>query len=103
MNIGHLLKLIRTNKGMNQVEMAHLLGISQNYLSLIESGRKEPSDEKIAGFAKYLKTSKEALIFSTAEIPKELKDKDREDFIRLQQNIISLLLFQLSGSMTAHV
>ena len=54
MNLAQLLKLIRTTKGMTQKDMADLMGISQNYLSLIESNIKIPSADKLAAFAKAL-------------------------------------------------
>lgn len=99
MRIGHILKLMRTNMAMTQKEMADMLGISQNYLSLIESSKKDPSNEKIADFARQLNTSKEALLFASSGMPGELSPKDRKDFQRLQQNIVSLLLFDLSGEL----
>ena len=97
MSLGHLLKLVRTNRNTNQKEMANLLGISQNYLSLIESEKKKPSAEIISEIAKNLKISSDALLFAAAEVPVELGAKDRNDFKRLQNNIISLLLFELTG------
>jgi len=97
MKLGHVLKLIRTNRGMTQKDMANTLGISQNYLSLIESDKKTPSPEKISDFANSLKISKDALTFISSELPTELNGKDKKDYIRLQQNIISLLLFEITG------
>lgn len=99
MKIGHILKLIRTNKGITQKEMADILDISQNYLSLIESEKKEPSGDKLAEFARKLRISKEALLFVASNVPEELSAKDRKDFQRLQQNIASLLLFELTGEL----
>jgi len=97
MKLGNVLKLIRTNMGMTQKNMADTLGISQNYLSLIEIDKKTPSPEKISGFANALKISKDALTFISSEPPTELNNKDKKDYIRLQQNIISLLLFEVTG------
>lgn len=99
MNIGHLLKLIRVNKGMTQKQMSNILEISQNYLSLIEGNKKIPSSEKITVFAKKLKISDSALLFASSKAPVELNSKDKKDFERLQQNIISLLLFELTGEL----
>jgi len=97
MKIGHILKLIRTTRGNAQKEMAGLLDISQNYLSLIETNRKDPSAEMVDKFAKHLSISKEALLFVSSEAPKELNNKDKRDFQRLQKNILSLVLFELDG------
>lgn len=97
MKIGHIMKLVRTNKGLTQNEMAGLFGISQNYLSLIESNKKIPSNDKLAHFSKTLNVSKEAFRFIASEVPKELSNEDKEEFNRLQNNVFSLLLFELSG------
>ncbi len=99
MNLGHVLKLVRTHRRLNQKQMADLLGISQNYLSLIESEKKQPSFDRILEIAKNLKISQDALLFVSADIPEELSSNDKEDFIRLQNNIISLLLFELTGEL----
>ena len=100
MQFGHVLKLVRTSKGMTQKEMADLFGVSQNYLSLIESDKKFPSIDTVAGFAKSLKISKDGLLFVSSDVPEELGAKDKKDFQKLQQNILSLLLFELNGELS---
>ena len=99
MKIGNLLKLLRTSNRSTQSEMAKLLGISQNYLSLIEQNKKIPSNESIKSFASLLGISEDALKFIGSEVPGELNERDSADFQRLQQNILSLLIFQLSGEL----
>ncbi len=42
-NIGKGIKFVRTAAGERQGAMAQALGISQNYLSLLENNRAEPS------------------------------------------------------------
>ncbi len=97
MNIGQVLRLIRVNKNNSQKEMAEKLGISQNYLSLIESNKKEPSHDKITEIANKLKISKEALLLAASDVPDELNENDKKAFQRLQKNIVSLLIFELTG------
>lgn len=99
MKIGKILKILRTSKGLTQSQMSKLLGISQNYLSLIEQDKKAPSAEAIANFASSLRISKDALLLISSEVPVELKGKDIEYFQRLQQNIMSLLLYQTNGEL----
>jgi transcriptional regulator with XRE-family HTH domain len=99
MTIGHVLKLIRTNLAMTQKQMADRLGISHNYLSLIEGGKKDPTNDMVADFARELNISKEALLFASSDVPDELNSNDKRDFQRLQQNILSLLLFELNGEL----
>jgi XRE family transcriptional regulator, regulator of sulfur utilization len=43
MNIGSVIKNIRKQKGLTQSEFASRCEITQTYLSLIESNRKEPN------------------------------------------------------------
>lgn len=40
-----LFKQIRLSLGMGQVEFAKMLGISQSYVGMIETGRRIPTDE----------------------------------------------------------
>ncbi len=43
MNIGKGIKFVRIAADLRQAEMAERLGISQNYLSLLENNKAEPS------------------------------------------------------------
>jgi len=43
MNIGNNLKLLRTQKQISQKELAKTLGITHNYLSMVENNAKKPS------------------------------------------------------------
>jgi len=43
MNIGNNLKLLRTQKQISQKELARTLGITHNYLSMVENNAKKPS------------------------------------------------------------
>jgi transcriptional regulator with XRE-family HTH domain len=42
-NIGKGIRFVRVASGLRQGEIAHRLGISQNYLSLLENNKAEPS------------------------------------------------------------
>jgi transcriptional regulator with XRE-family HTH domain len=41
--LGNAIKLIRTAKGVKQLTLAKQLGVSPNYVSLVEKDRREPS------------------------------------------------------------
>lgn len=43
MDIGRSIKFVRVAAGIRQNEMAKRIGISQNYLSLLENNKSEPS------------------------------------------------------------
>ncbi len=97
MKIGNVFKLLRTSIGISQKQMSEKVGISQNYLSLIEQNKKVPSNDSLKASALSLNISEDALKFLASEVPTELSKKDSKDFQKLQQNILSLIIFQLSG------
>jgi transcriptional regulator with XRE-family HTH domain len=43
MKLGRAIKLIRTSSGLKQKDIAAKLGVTSNYISLVESGNREPS------------------------------------------------------------
>lgn len=43
MDLGNIIKNIRKQKGLTQIEFASSCGITQTYLSQIESNQKEPN------------------------------------------------------------
>jgi transcriptional regulator with XRE-family HTH domain len=43
MELGTAIKLIRTSSGLKQKDVAIRLGVTSNYISLVESGNREPS------------------------------------------------------------
>jgi transcriptional regulator with XRE-family HTH domain len=43
MKLGTAIKLIRTSSGLKQKDVAARLGVTSNYVSLLESGNREPS------------------------------------------------------------
>ena len=65
MKIGARLKQIRTEKKITQVDFSKMLGVSQSYLSAVESNRTGVSKAKIEKFAKKLDVSSEALLTET--------------------------------------
>jgi len=43
MELARAIKMIRTASGIRQKEVARRLGVTANYISLVESGKREPS------------------------------------------------------------
>lgn len=56
MNIGKNIKLIRTSKNISQKELAEKIGVTPNYLSMIENEAKKPSLSLIEKLAQALGT-----------------------------------------------
>ncbi|HMH15683.1 MAG TPA: helix-turn-helix transcriptional regulator [Edaphobacter sp.] len=43
MTLGNAIKMVRTAKGVKQLALAARLGVSPNYISLVEKDKREPS------------------------------------------------------------
>ncbi|AFL73220.1 helix-turn-helix transcriptional regulator [Thiocystis violascens] len=50
--LGEALRLVRSFHDISQIELAYRLGISRSYLSELESGKKTPSIDLLASYAK---------------------------------------------------
>jgi transcriptional regulator with XRE-family HTH domain len=55
MKMGRALKVIRTASGIKQKDIAAKLGVTSNYISLIEAGKREPSISFLKKIARMLK------------------------------------------------
>ncbi|MFD3595010.1 helix-turn-helix domain-containing protein [Nocardia sp. NPDC058640] len=65
--LGERLRALRLEQGCTLVDTAGRAGISPQYLSEVERGRKEPSSEMIAALAGALGTSLGELVAQVAE------------------------------------
>ena len=73
-SIGTRFRIVRKSKGMNQCDFANLLGISQAYLSSIETGRRKPKLEVVQSLSDLgfpIKWIMEGADSSTAEKQRE--------------------------------
>jgi len=75
--LGKTIKRLRTETGLSQRELAEAAGLTPSFLSLIESGEREPSLATIRSLAKALKTPAEIVIWDAVEVPKNLNKEDR--------------------------
>lgn len=66
MNLGKAIKLCRTQRGLNQSELANIAGISVSYLSLLERGKRDPTISTTEGIANALKVPLSILVFLAA-------------------------------------
>lgn len=61
--LGRAIKLCRTQRGLNQTELAQAAGISFSYLSLLERGKRDPTMSTIENLANALAVPVIMLIF----------------------------------------
>lgn len=80
MNIGRAIRLGRTARGISRSKLAEAVGVSVSHISLLESGKRDPSVGLLERIARALNTSPIILAFVAAE-PGELAgfdDKSKE-------------------------
>ncbi len=94
MRLGQLIKTLRISQGLSQKALSEKLDITTNYLCLIETSKRLPSNELITRIANGFKISKDALDFLSTDVPTELDKPNSKKYMKLQENIASLLLFQ---------
>ncbi len=90
MNIGHALKMCRSAKKLSLGDLAELTDLSISYLSMIESGKREPtlsSMEKIAGA---MGVPTPILLFLAAD-SRELEGIDAETSRRLSAAVLDVM------------
>ena len=91
-SIGNILKLIRAHRAITQGEMAERLGITQNFLSQVEHGKKTVSATKVDEFAQKLGISKEILLSAGCDVPNEMTGKDKQLFLDMKKSAMQIIL-----------
>jgi transcriptional regulator with XRE-family HTH domain len=77
MKFGPTIKNLRSRQSINQQVLADRIGVTQTYLSLLESDRKPPSINLINSLSKELKIPASILVYLTLnkdEVPKNKHD-----------------------------
>lgn len=90
MNIGQAIKKCRQLKHLTLDSLANKTGLSKSYLSLVESGKRQPSLDSLKKIAKVQKIPIELLIYLGAESI-EIKEMDnalKKEFDRLILELI---------------
>lgn len=70
MNIGKGIKFVRIASGLRQGEMAKQLDISQNYLSLLENNKADPSIALLKKISEIFGVPAGFLVWEDADLPK---------------------------------
>lgn len=90
MNIGEALLSVRKSKGYRQNKVCAKVGITQTYLSQIETGAKTPSIEVIEKICKYYKIPF-AVMMWLALSENEVEKNKKEAFRLLKPSIDALV------------
>ena len=90
MEIGHALNICRSAKKLSLSELAERAGLSQSYLSMIESGKREPTLSSIKKVAAALGVPTPIIMFLAAE-KSELNGLDTETTQRLSAAVLDVI------------
>jgi len=90
MEIGNALKICRSAKKLSLEELALVVGLSQSYLSMIESGKRKPTLLTIEKISEALQVPTPILFFLAAE-KSELKGLDMETTSRLSAAVLDVV------------
>ena len=88
LRFGQVVKILRTASGLKQKNLAEMVGVRPHYLSLVESGKREPSLNVVRSLAKALNVPVSYLFWEIDDVPKEFDSKERN----LWNELKSLLL-----------
>jgi transcriptional regulator with XRE-family HTH domain len=90
MNIGIGVKTVRRSQKFNQKQFAEKVGITQSYLSLIESNKKTPSTEVLQQIAEAVEVSLPVLFWFMLD-ENDVDNKKLEMFRLLKPSIDKLI------------
>ena len=86
-SIGYVVRLVRKRKGHTQQDMANEIGITRNYIALVERGNRDMSFITLRKFAEYAGLPLGDIIFLSLELEEEKKFRVIRDMIKLQNEI----------------
>lgn len=90
MDLGNIVKNIRKQKGKTQVELAHSCGITQTYLSQIESNLKEPNLSTLKSISDVLEVPL-PIIFFLSLTDDDVQENKRNAFQIVSPSVKSLV------------
>src|SRR5687768_11308047 len=92
MDYGKAIRVVRTAHGLSQAELAERLSISASQLSLIESGKRQPSVKVLDEVSAVLRVPPHLLMLLASE-PKDLEDPQTErDVGELAKSLLRMLV-----------
>lgn len=98
MDLGRAVKLMRTASGLRQREVATKLGVTSNYLSLVENGKREPSVSFLRGLSGILNVP--VGVFFLWEKPEVGSEKGLDEVRDLVARLEAMYVFAKRGKVT---
>ncbi len=86
--INEALRLLRVYHDVSQTELAQQLGLSNSYVSELESGKKQPTLDALEKYARHFEIPVSSLIFFSEQLASKDRDALRKGIAR---KVITLL------------
>ena len=91
MNLGNVIKDLRTKKGIKQGVLAQELGVTQSYLSRIEKGEKQPSLDLINATAKTFGMPVYYIMLKALDPEKDIAPEKRDVYAQISPVIEGMI------------
>jgi len=88
--IGKTIKFLRITKNLKQSDLAELLKVSSNYISLIENDKREPSLSFIKELAKQLDIPVGLLFLELDMSKKDVSSQERDLLMKMRDLILQI-------------
>lgn len=95
-SIGHVIKVLRTAAGLKQKDLAQSAGIKATYLSLVESGKKEPSLNVLRALAKALNVPVRMLFWESESLPEISSGKEQDSLLKIKRLLLEMEALRLA-------
>jgi len=90
MNFSKGIKIIRSAKNLEQRDLAQKIGVDSSYISLIESGKRTPSDKIITKISKELTIPKNLILLLSSD-KNELKSVTQNEALMIGVQLLKIL------------
>lgn len=101
--LGRRIKELRKAKKMSQAGLAEATGLSDNYIALVEQGKRSPSLETIEKIASAIKVPYEELFYFQQKDSKKAALKALLDALKNKEEGDILLVSKLAEAVVAHL
>ena len=92
MNYARAIKICRAAFEMEQQELADSVGVTPSYLSLIESGKRKPSNKRFEEICEVFGIPLDLMVLLGAE-PGELEETDFKNLGEISRSLLEVLVF----------
>ena len=76
-DVGKTIRRLRSDIELSQQELAARASVTPSFMSLLESGKRQPSLKVLRRLAEALEVPEEVLLWDAVELPPDLPEKDR--------------------------